>query len=251
MPQSGVHDRRFISNLIPEVLGVNFHDVISVFEENTDDEAVRGMSRFGIRARKVYGLSIPFLRKMARGIGINHELAFLLWDHDSREGRILASLIEDINRVTEEQLERWVRNFDSWEVCDQCCMNLIEKSVIAWRKASEWSTAREEFVKRAGFVLMARLAVSDRFAPDNRFEEFFPFIVRESTDNRIYVKKAVNWALRQIGKRNANLNGKSVHIALGLKSSDSKSARWIGSDALRELRSETVLNRLRTRSDSQ
>ncbi|MHB9030885.1 MAG: DNA alkylation repair protein [Candidatus Latescibacterota bacterium] len=229
---------------------LNFHEVICEFEKNADAEAVRGMTRFGIHAHKMYGLSIPLLRKMARGIGKDHELARLLWDHDSRESRILASMIEDLNLVTEEQLERWVRNFDSWEVCDQCCMNLIEKSIFAWQKAFEWSASPEEFVKRAGFVLMARLAVSDRLAADSRFEACFPSIVRESTDNRTYVKKAVNWALRQIGKRNSNLNSQAIHIALDLKSSDSKSARWVGSDALRELQSEMVQERLRAHSSS-
>lgn len=229
---------------------MNLYEVICEFEKHADTDAVRGMSRFGIHAKKIYGLSIPMLRKMARSIGKDHELALMLWDQESREGRILASMIEEVNRVAGEQLERWVKSFDSWEVCDQCCMNLIEKSVFAWRKALEWSSSPEEFIKRAGFVLMARLAVSNRSAPDKCFEECFPYIIRESTDNRTYVKKAVNWALRQIGKRDVSLNGQAIQIALDLKSSDAKSARWIGSDALRELQSEMVQKRLGAASQS-
>lgn len=223
---------------------MTIYAVISEFELHANPDAVKGMARFGIHAGKVYGVSLPILRKLSRMIGKDHELALQLWEHDSREGRILATMIETPDLAGEEQVEHWVQGFDSWEICDQCCMNLFERTVFAWRKAEEWSRADGEFVKRAGFVLMARLAVCDRYAPDECFEPFLGDIVRESHDNRLYVKKAVNWALRQIGKRNPDLNRKAVKIAEILKMSESKSARWIGCDAFRELNGTAVQQRI-------
>ena len=146
--------------------------------------------------------------------------------------------------VSEEQLEHWVKEFDYWEICDQCCMNLFEKTKFAFKKAIDWSVKEEEFIKRAGFVLMARLAVSDKKANNKKFEEFFPIIKRESTDERNYVKKAVNWALRQIGKRNLNLNSKAINTAKKIQKMNSKAAKWIAADALRELTNESVKKRL-------
>jgi len=145
----------------------------------------------------------------------------------------------------EEQMERWVRDFDYWEICDQCCMNLFEKTKFAYQKAIAWSSNEKEFVKRAGFVLMARLAVSDKKADDEKFRNFLPAIKREATDDRIFVKKAVNWILRQIGKRNLNLNRKAIETAKEVQKMDSKSAKWIASDAIRELTSKDVQERLR------
>lgn len=224
---------------------MNSYTIISELEKRSDPVVVNGMARFGILGAKAYGLSMPFLRLFAREIGKDHDLALQLWAHDSRETRILASLIDIPASVVNEQMEDWVKTFDSWEICDQCCMNLFEKTSFAWGKTHEWSARREEFVKRAGFVLMARLAVSDPAAPDARFAEFFPIMSREAGDSRTYVRKAVNWALRQIGKRNSSLHELAVECALGLKESLSGSARWIASDALRELRSEAVLERIR------
>ena len=154
-------------------------------------------------------------------------------------------MIDIPKSVNEEQMERWALDFDSWEVCDHCIMNLFEKIPFAWDKAVEWSSRDEEFVKRAGFVLMARLAVSDKHADDKRFDVFFPIIRREAHDSRNFVKKAVNWALRQTGKRNSTLNKKAIEIARQIMNMDSNSARWIASDALRELTGEKVQERLR------
>ena len=161
------------------------------------------------------------------------------------EARILASMIVDPKMVTSEQMERWVRDFDSWDVCDQCCNNLFKKTGVAYGKAVEWSASDAEFVKRAGFVMMACLAVGDKKADDAQFVPFLRIIVRESGDSRNFVKKAVNWALRQIGKRNAGLNRKALEAAEAIRKMDSKSARWIASDAIRELESEAVQKRLR------
>lgn len=223
---------------------MQYEEIIKQLQALSNPEAVAGMARFGITPQNTYGVSIPNLRKMAKEIGKNHLLAQQLWARDSRETRILASMIDDPKLVTEEQMESWVKEFDYWEICDQCCMNLFEKTGFAYQKGVEWSAREEEFVKRTGFVLMARLAVSDKKAKDDQFEAFLPIIKREATDNRNFVKKAVNWALRQIGKRNLNLNRKAIETAQEIQTMDSKSAQWIASNAIRELTSEAVQERL-------
>jgi len=221
--------------------------VLKKLEGLSNPEAVEEMARFGITPKKTYGVAIPNLRKLAKEIGRDHSLAQQLYALGIRETMILASMIADPEAVTEEQMERWVAEFDYWEICDQCCANLFEKTRFAYQKAVEWSSREEEFVKRAGFVLMARLAVSDKKAGDEQFERFFPIIQREATDNRNYVKKAVNWALRQIGKRSPSLNSKAIEVAREIQKIDSRSARWIASDALKELTSEAVQRRLKSK----
>jgi len=224
---------------------MQYEKIIKKLKSLADPEAVKGMARFGISPKNTYGVSIPNLRKMAKEIGISHDLARQLWDSDIHEARILASMIDNPKMLTEEQMESWVIDFDSWDVCDQCCSNLFDKTKFAYKKAVEWSSREEEFVKRAGFVLMATLAVHDKKAKDEDFLKFFPLIKRESTDNRNFVKKAVNWALRQIGKRNLNLNKVAIRTAKEIKTIESKAAKWIAYDALRELESESVQKRLR------
>jgi len=223
---------------------MEYKDIIKKLKSLSNPKAIIGMARYGITPENTYGVSIPNLRKIAKEIGISHKLAQQLWVSNIRETKILASMIEELEIVTEKQMEDWVNEFNYWEICDQCCMNLFEKTKFAYKKAIEWSSKEEEFVKRAGFVLMARLAVSDKKADDNKFEKFFPIIKREATDDRNYVKKAVNWALRQMGKRNINLNSKAIDVAKEIKGMDSKSAKWIASDALRELTSTAVQERL-------
>ena len=220
------------------------NDILNKLKALSNPKAVEGMARYGINPENTYGVSIPNLRKIAGETGKNHALAQELWASGIHEARILASMIDDPKMATEEQLESWVKDFDSWDVCDQCCMNLFKKIGLAYRKADEWSESDEEFVKRAGFVLMACLAVSDKKADDRQFEIFLPIIKREASDNRNYVKKAVNWALRQIGKRNANLNKKAIETSKEIQKMDSRSAKWIASDAIRELASESVRIRL-------
>ncbi|MFB0561957.1 MAG: DNA alkylation repair protein [Candidatus Lokiarchaeia archaeon] len=223
---------------------MQYDDILRKLENLANLEAVEGMARYGITPERAYGVSIPDLRKIAKEVGKSHTLAQKLWTLNIRETRILACMIEEPKTVTEEQMEVWVKEFDYWEICDQCIMNLFDKTRFAYQKAVEWSFKDEEFVKRAGFVLMARLAVSDKKAPDKEFERFLPIIKREANDGRIYVKKGVNWALRQIGKRNLDLNKKAIKIAEEIKQLDSKSAHWIASDALRELTSEKIQKRL-------
>jgi 3-methyladenine DNA glycosylase AlkD len=219
-------------------------EIIHVLEELSNLEDVEGMARFGINPQKVYGVRIPELRRISRESGIDHTLAGKLWDFGFHETRILACMIDDPEMVTEEQMDSWAMDFHTWDLCDQCCMNLFRKTSFAYKKIFQWSEHEEEFVKRAAFTLIAVLAVHDKKAPDSKFEQFFPLIINESTDNRNYVKKAVNWALRHIGKKNTRLNKKAISIAEKIHDIDSKSARWIASDALRELKSEKVQERL-------
>ena len=226
---------------------MQYDAILKELESLSNPRAVEGMARFGINPENTYGVSMPDLRRIAREIGADHALAQQLWESGIHEARILASLIDRPKMVTEEQMERWVKDFNSWDVCDQCCGNLFGDTEFAYQKAVEWSSREEEFVKRAGFVLMARLAVSDKKADDGRFEGFFSIIKREATDDRNFVKKAVNWALRQIGKRNLSLNSKAIETAREIQGVDSRSARWVASDAIRELTSEAVQERLRDR----
>ena len=219
---------------------MHYAEVVSALKSLSNPDAVAGMARFGINPENTYGISMPTLRKIAKQIGKDHPLAERLWSSGIHEARILACLIDDPKLVTEEQLERWAKDFNSWDVCDQCCGRLFDKTEWAYQKAIEWSGRSEEFVKRAGFVMMASLAVHDKKADDAHFEQFFSIIRREATDERNFVKKAANWALRQIGKRTRTLNKLAIRAAREIYQMDSKSARWTGADALRELTSEKV-----------
>ncbi len=221
-----------------------FEEIIKELESLSSPEDVEGMARFGINPKKVYGVRIPELRRIAKKAGKDHVLAKELWNFAYHETRILATMIDDPAEVSEEQMERWAMDFDTWDICDQCCMNLFDKTSFAYKKVFEWSKREEEFVKRAAFTMMAVLAVHDKKATNEKFEQFFPVIIRESNDNRNFVKKAVNWALRGIGKRNITLNKMAIEAAMEIKKLDFKSAKWISSNALRELESEKVQNRL-------
>jgi 3-methyladenine DNA glycosylase AlkD len=190
-------------------------------------------------------VGIPVLRRLARSLRPNHGLAAELWASRIHEARILASMVDDPAFVTDRQMESWVLDFDSWGVCDQVCSNLFDQTSFAHTKALHWSRREEEFVKRAGFVLMAVLAVHDKLASDAAFQPFLARIKAEASDERNFVKKAVNWALRQIGKRNRRLHAKALVVARTLCRADSSSARWVGHDALRELESGKVNARLR------
>jgi 3-methyladenine DNA glycosylase AlkD len=206
---------------------------------------VEGMARYGINPGNTFGVPVPVLRSIAKEIGQDHRLAAELWKSGVHEARIIAPLIEDPARVTERQMERWVRQFDSWDICDLCCNNLFRKTRFAHAKAAEWCGRESEFVKRAGFVMIAVLAVHDKAAPDAAFVRYLTAIRKGATDERNFVKKAVNWALRGIGKRNEALNARAVEAAKAVAKLDSKAAKWIASDALRELRSDKVRERLR------
>ncbi|HEX7319555.1 MAG TPA: DNA alkylation repair protein [bacterium] len=207
-----------------------------------------GMARFGISIKKRLGVPIPDLRALAKEIGKNHDLALKLWDTGISDARILAGMIDEPNKLTGKQMEDWVKDFDSWDVCDQVCMNLFEKTPLVREKIKQWSRRKEEYVKRAAFALIACLAWHDRTAGDGVFMAFFSLIKKAATDERNYVKKAVNWALRNIGKRNGDLNRAALKLAKEIIAIDSRPARWIASDAIRELSSMPVKKRLEKRS---
>jgi 3-methyladenine DNA glycosylase AlkD len=223
---------------------VSVDDIILELKAQSDPKSLEGMARFGISIDRAFGTRIPVLRKMAKEIGKDHNLARKLWKAGYRETRILAAMVDEPARVTEEQVDKWVAEFDSWEVCDQCCMNLFDKLPFAYEKVFDLARREPEFEKRAAFALIACLAWHDKEAPDSKFEQFLPLIKEHSTDGRNYVKKAVNWALRHIGKRNRSLHPKALETAYEIKEIDDKAARWIASDAIRELESEKVRERL-------
>jgi 3-methyladenine DNA glycosylase AlkD len=224
---------------------VTVEKVIRSLKELSVPEARVGMEKFGISIDHALGVSIPSLRKLAKVIGVDHSLAIQLWKTEIHEARILASMVDDPAKVTDSQMEKWVKSFNSWDLCDQCCSNLFDKTANAHKKAAQWSRREEEFVKRAGFAMMATLAVHDKEAPDSSFAKFYRAIKRGATDERNFVKKAVNWALRQIGKRNKRLNRSAIKVAKEIAQIDSRAARWIATDALRELRSDAVQRRLK------
>ena len=206
---------------------------------------VEGMKRFGINPKNTLGISVYALRDIAKDIGKDHGLAAKLWASKIHEARLLAGFIDDWSQVTEKQAENWVKDFDSWDVCDQICSNLFDKTPFAFKKAFQWSKRKEEFVKRAGFVLMAALAVHDKKSADKKMEKFFPVIKKESGDGRNFVRKAINWALRQLGKRSGYLNKKALQTAEEILKIPSASARWIARDAIRELTSAKIAARLK------
>src|SRR6266581_1627675 len=205
---------------------------------------IEGMARFGIRAKKVLGVSKPRIDELARNIGRNHALALQLWKTGIRDARILAGMIAEKDRVTAALMDSWVRHFDSWDICDGTCCHLFVFAEPAWSKAFAWSGRKKEFEKRAGFALAAYLAVHDKAAPNGVFQKYLKVIEREAEDERNFVKKAVNWALRNIGKRNVRLNREAIRVAERLRTGSSRTAGWIATDALHELRSDAVQRRL-------
>ena len=227
---------------------MNTEQVLNLLRAQADPEALDGMARFGIQIDQRLGLSIPALRKIAKEVPHDHQLALELWESGIQEARILASMIDNPEDATEEQLEKWVKDFNSWDICDQVCDNLFEKTRFAWDKAREWSTREEEFVKRAAFTLIACLAWHDKQASDQQFIDTFPLIKAGAVDPRNFVKKAVNWAVRNMGKRNLTLNQAAIELAEDLLTLGDKTANWIAKDALRELRSEKVQQRLLKKS---
>jgi 3-methyladenine DNA glycosylase AlkD len=222
--------------------------ILKKLEAQADPAAVAAMARFGIHAKEAYGIPTPKLRQLAREIEKNHRLAEQLWATGIHDARHLAALVDEPERVTAAQMERWARDFDSWDVVDGTCCHLFVYTAPAWQKAVEWSRREKEYVRRAGFAMMAFLAVHDKAAPDAKFARLLPIIRRRASDERNFVKKAVNWALRQIGKRNAHLNRLAIRTARKIRSSNSLAARWVAADALRELTGAAVQRRLAGRA---
>lgn len=223
----------------------NTKDILLYFESLRNPTNIMGMARYGINISKAFGIKIPVLRELAKQNKCNHSLAIELWKTEYHECRILASMIDSTKQVTESQMEEWVLGFNSWDLCDQCCGNLFKRTVLAYQKAYEWSERDEEFVKRAGFVLMACLVMKDKKADNKDFINFLDLIIKHSTDDRNMVKKAVNWALRQIGKSKTSLNILAIETAQQINRLENKTAHWIAFDALKELKSDAVQKRLR------
>ena len=219
-------------------------DVLDKLQSKAQPEQLEGMAKYGMTMEQRLGVSVPDMRKLAKEIGRDHKLALDLWKTGIAEARILAAMVGDPDNLTEEQMEDWVKGINSWDVCDQVCMNLFEKNQLAWKKIVDWSEREEEFVKRTAFSLIACLAWHDKKASDARFIELLPVIIRGATDERNFVKKAVNWALRNIGKRNIKLNEAAINAAKEIQRRESKAARWVASDAIRELESDAIQSRL-------
>lgn len=221
--------------------------VLKQLRASADRSRLEGMGRFGIDTRNALGVTVTELRGLARRIGRDHDLAAALWQSEIHEARLLATMVDEPSSVTEAQMERWVSDLTSWDLCDQLCGNLFDRTPYAFEKALGWSRRDEEFVKRAGFALMATSSVHRKDVSDARFEVFLPAISAQATDDRNYVKKAVSWALRQIGKRSPSLNRKAIATAREIERIDARAARWIARDVLRELESPAVRDRLRPR----
>jgi 3-methyladenine DNA glycosylase AlkD len=215
-----------------------------------DPSVAEGVARYGIPTGNVLGITAPQIRSLAKNIGVDQPVSLQLWKSGIHEARILAALVGDPDAVTKRQMEVWAREFDSWSVCDACCCVLFDRTAYAMEMAFKWSRDRREFVKRAGFVLMAAMAVHHKTLDDAAFIPMLAAIKERCNDDRGFAKKGVNWALRQIGKRNLALNGLAIKTGLAIRIVDSPSARWIASDALRELRSDTVQRRLLTKARS-
>ena len=221
--------------------------ILAELERKGTQRNREGMARYAIVAPKVFGVSVGTLRSMAKTIGKDHELAAKLWASGWYEARMLAGFVDDPALVTAAQMDRWAKDFDNWAVCDHSCFHLFDKTPHAWKKVDQWAKRREEFVKRAAFALIASLGVHDKQVSDAEFLKRFPLIERAADDERNFVKKAVSWALRVVGRRSKRLNAEAIALAKRLKESDQPSARWIGSDAYRELTGALVQRQLAKR----
>ena len=223
--------------------------IIDSLHNNISEKKRASMKRVGINLDRALGVSISSLRIIAKEIPKNKNLSQELWQTNIHEAQILASYIYPFSDIDETIAEQWVQSFDSWDLCDQI-INIVAKKTFAWQKADEWANNREEFIRRAGFVTFCNLAVHDKKAPDEEFtNQCFPLIIKYADDERNFVKKAVNWLLRNIGKRNSNLNKKAVELAQYLLTVDNKTAEWIAKDALTELTSPKILQRLESRNE--
>ncbi len=225
------------------------NEIIKTLQSLGNPENIAGMKRFGIVTKKAFGISSPVLKNLAKEIkkqtDNRHKLALELWGMGIHEARIIAYLIDDPKQVSEAQMDSWTADFDNWAICDGACGHLFCKTEFAYKKVFEWSERDEKFIKRAGICLIAWLAVHDKKADDHQIAQFLPLLESQSDDDRNFIKKAVNWSLRQIGKRNLNLNKLAIETAERIKLQNTKPARWIAADALRELQNEKIIERLK------
>ncbi|MEW6534576.1 MAG: DNA alkylation repair protein [Candidatus Auribacterota bacterium] len=226
---------------------MNIRTIIDTLQSLSNQDNIAGMARFGVCPAHTFGISRPDLRRFAKSLTRGHELALQLWETGIHDARILACYVDIPQLVTPGQMDKWCNDFDNWDICDQCTGSLFDRTSHAEQKIFEWSDNEKEFVRRAAFTLIAWRAVHQKKVPDSEFLKFFPLIEYHSADNRNYVKKAVNWALRQLGKRSLFLHEKAIESARRVHGQGSAPARWIASDALRELQSPEVMNRLISR----
>lgn len=223
--------------------------ILTTLYSKANPKNVEGMARFGITSTNhVLGISSKFLFSLAKNLGTNHELALALWKTGVYEARVLAALIANPKQLNKRTINSWVNDFDNWAICDGVCLHCLRKTPNAHALALSWIKQKKEFVRRAGFTIIATLCVHDKKSKDSVFIKYLQLIKKYSSDERNFVKKAVNWALRQIGKRNLKLNSAAIRTAKKIHTIDSSSAKWIASDALRELKSEAVQRRLRKKS---
>ena len=219
----------------PQTTEWGVQEALTWLEESATPHDLSNLTRFGIAATMPLGVSVANIQKLAKLIGRDHQLAAELWDTGCYEARMLCSFIDEPARVTPAQMDRWCRDFDNWGICDTICFHLFDRTPHAWAKVKQWSRSEDEFVKRAAFALLASLAGHDKSAPSERFLESLPWIERAAQDERNFVKKGVNWALRRIGGRNAALKAACLEVAGRLSESPNPAPRWVGKDALREL----------------
>jgi 3-methyladenine DNA glycosylase AlkD len=213
---------------------VTVEEIVAELRQSGETQRLAALRRSGV-VSLAFGVGLPVLRSLAKRIGHDHELALALWQTAVREPRVLASLIDEAERVTEDQMDRWAEAFDSWEICDQCCQNLFAHTAIALDKAVEWMQRPEEFVKRAGFVLVAVRAVHGKRGEDQTFDDLLPTLVAAADDERLYVRKGASWALRQTGKRSDRLRTRVLVAVSPCLDSDGRGLRWVARDVLREL----------------
>ena len=216
-------------------MNMQLQEVLDELRSVSDSKVLEGMSNFGINNQTALGIKVPILRAIAKRIKKDHQLAQQLWETNIHEARLIALFVADIKQLSEAKIESWLKDFNSWDICDQFC-RVFCAHPLAYSKALEWTERAAEFEKRTGFSLMAYLAVHDKKADDLKLIQFFPVMEREASDSRNFVKKAVNWALRQIGKRNGNLKHLAIQTAERIHEQNTPSAKWIAADALRELR---------------
>lgn len=214
---------------------ITAQDVIKELKKLSSAKSRASQEYFGVTGVQNVGLTVPQMRLVAKKIGANHSLALELWKTNIHEAKHIATMIADSKQLTEKLMEQWIKDFNSWDIVDGCCSSLFRKHPLAFEKAVEWCERKKEFAKRAGFTMMAQLAVHDKKAADKLYEQFLPIIMKHSYDERNFVRKAVNWALRQIGKRNERLCKKAIVTAKEIYKKEDASSRWIASDALREL----------------
>jgi 3-methyladenine DNA glycosylase AlkD len=215
-------------------------EILHELKKMGDPKVKKIKERFVIVPPNSYGIFLKDLNILARRIGKNDELAIKLFDTGVYEARLLTSMLFNPQNLTERLMEKWVKAFDNWEICDTFCMNVFGKSRFAVKKAFAWAEKKPEYQKRAGFVCMVQYAFTNQEAPNNVFEKFFPVIIKHASDERTYVMKGINWALRQIGKRNKNLYKEALEVADEILKLDSKPARWIAKDAIRQLKKPNV-----------